>query len=201
MGLSGCIFLVCGWVKPTSPTWCSFPKAANAEVVLVYKYRVYSLNQLQPLLEQGHPELVARTMSGWLLNISKDRDCTASLGSLLQRLTTLAVKKGDFSLATSRTKQLELSGQQQGSQSQGKTWITAESFNGAAFLPVYPLKWLALNFSLSFFAAASPSSGVSPLRCLFFPRPQCACLFLCISKYTYQVSWMKSQSSTCGYLC
>ena len=137
MGLSGCIFLTHGWVKPTSPTWCSFPKAANAEVVLVYKYRVYSLNQLQPLLEQGHPELVSRTMSGWLLNISKDGDCTASLGSLLQRLTTLAVKKGDFSPTTSRTKWLELSGQQQGSQSQGKTWITAESFNGAAFLPVY----------------------------------------------------------------
>lgn len=145
---------------------------------MVYKHRVYSLNQVQPLLKQGHPELVSRTMSGWFLNISKDGDCTASLGRLLQHLTTLTIKKGVFSQTASITKWLEISSQQQGSQSQRKMWITPEVFNRAAFLPVYWLEQLALSFSLSFSAIASPSPGVSPLCSLLSASAVCLFVYL-----------------------
>ena len=46
----------------------------------------------KPLPKQGHLELLPRTVSRWLLSISKDGDSTASLGSLLQCSVILTVK-------------------------------------------------------------------------------------------------------------
>lgn len=46
-----------------------------------------------PLLKQGHPSQLLRIISRWVLNISKDGDTTASLGSLFLCLVTLRVKK------------------------------------------------------------------------------------------------------------
>lgn len=56
------------------------------------------------------------------------------------------------------------------------------------------------RLQLCFSALALLAPVVPPQRSLFLPFPQCFCLFIPISKYAYQLSWMKSQSSTCGWL-
>lgn len=46
-----------------------------------------------PMLKQGHPEVISRTMYRWLLNVSKDADSITPLGNLCQCSVTFTVKK------------------------------------------------------------------------------------------------------------